>query len=128
MRSVNATGRIVNNRKVFLDALDQQVKEFDTNKRLKKMHNFVGLLGSKHPPLSVCSQCKRKMRKDIADIQITNKRENAPICIPCIIGIPRKEITFSRETPEEKIKHYKPEVQERFKKFQKDRENYLRKN
>lgn len=37
-----------------------------------------------------CSQCKSKMRKSTADIQIENKRENAPICPSCICGYKRK--------------------------------------
>lgn len=40
---------------------------------------------------AICSQCKRPMRKSTADIQITNKRENAPICIACIMGVKRKD-------------------------------------
>lgn len=42
-----------------------------------------------------CSQCKRGMKKSLADKQIQFKRENAPICIPCIQGIPRRDIELN---------------------------------
>lgn len=43
-----------------------------------------------------CSQCKRGMDNKLAKTQIKNKRENAPICIPCIMGIPRKPLNPER--------------------------------
>lgn len=43
----------------------------------------------KRKEISICSQCKLAMDSHIAIQQIENKRENAPICIPCIVGIPR---------------------------------------
>lgn len=39
---------------------------------------------------TTCTQCKQKMSNHIGKIQIENKRENAPICIPCIMGTKRK--------------------------------------
>jgi len=37
-----------------------------------------------------CTQCKRGMDRYLGEKQIENNRENAPICIPCIEGRPRK--------------------------------------
>lgn len=39
-----------------------------------------------------CSQCARGMKKSLADKQYEFKRENAPICIPCCIGIKRRPL------------------------------------
>lgn len=39
----------------------------------------------------VCTQCERKMSKHTGDQQVKNNRENAPICVPCILGKPRTE-------------------------------------
>lgn len=41
-------------------------------------------------PNAWCSKCKQPMNKKIHDEQIKNKRENAPICVACIMGVPRK--------------------------------------
>lgn len=40
-----------------------------------------------------CTQCKRKMSGKTGKEQIANKRENAPICVPCIMGIPRRDLS-----------------------------------
>lgn len=42
--------------------------------------------------ITKCSQCEQNMMKYIADIQIENNRENAPICVACILGKKRKTI------------------------------------
>lgn len=38
----------------------------------------------------LCTQCKLSMDRDMAKAQIENKRENAPICMACIMGSGRK--------------------------------------
>ena len=42
-----------------------------------------------HIKPATCSKCKRGMDRKLAKTQIQNKREDAPICIPCIMGVPR---------------------------------------
>lgn len=37
-----------------------------------------------------CSQCTFGMDSHMAEQQIANKRENAPICMSCILGKPRR--------------------------------------
>lgn len=53
-----------------------------------------------------CSQCKRGMKASLGKQQIENKKEYAPICIPCCIGIPRRPIekNIERGKHMEKIK------------------------
>lgn len=68
------------------------VRQYDRRKKAKSRNSFVNLLQA----TSTCSKCERKMQKRIADIQIENKRENAPICIPCIMGNKRKEKPIDR--------------------------------
>lgn len=55
-----------------------------------------------------CSMCHLRMSKHTGDQQIANKRKNAPICIPCILGKPRKKkgesIYYRRAEIVEKIK------------------------
>ena len=63
--------------------------------------------------LSECTQCHRKMERRIADIQLENKRENAPICIPCIMGYKRKPITENYRS------RMSPKAITEFKKYQK---------
>ena len=52
-------------------------------------------------PTVECTQCHRKMDKVTGDIQVENKRENAPICIPCIMGYPRRKLQTNEPTEEE---------------------------
>lgn len=63
-------------------------KEKELEIKAKKLRDWKNRRGfsSKY---AICTQCKGKMRKDIGDIQIENKRENAPICFACIEGKPR---------------------------------------
>lgn len=41
---------------------------------------------------ATCSQCKRAMDSNMAHKQRENKRENAPICMACIMGYKRKPL------------------------------------
>lgn len=41
---------------------------------------------------AICSQCARGMDRDMAAAQIENKRENAPICMACIMGYARRPL------------------------------------
>ncbi len=85
-----------------------QVEEFDriegAKKKYRRRRDFK-FLGS----LVYCSQCNRKFDGNIAKIQIENKRENAPICIPCIMGRPRKPFEGQKGIIKDKetIKRYK---------------------
>jgi hypothetical protein len=81
---VGQTGRIIE--RGFKRAIYEQVRLYEIAQYRKSKRNFKTFLCA----LVLCSQCKRGMKKTTADIQIENKRENAPICIACIMGIKRK--------------------------------------
>ena len=55
-----------------------------------KQNNWRIRHGMGDGQFSICSQCNKRMKKSLADKQIENKRENAPICQACIMGFPRK--------------------------------------
>ncbi len=91
--SIGNTNSIYNSehqRKKQLDfaVRDKLAKKHSAQKRLRRSwgERF-------HLKPATCSQCKRGMDKKIAKLQIENKRENAPICIPCIIGIKRRPLS-----------------------------------
>tara|TARA_R110000868_G_scaffold400854_1_gene675569 strand:- start:545 stop:940 length:396 start_codon:yes stop_codon:yes gene_type:complete len=105
---INSTNRIIDPRKEARNFISIELEQIERRKRAKKRNNFKFFI----QPTVHCSQCDRGMRKDIAKQQIENKRENAPICIPCIIGIPRKKLT-KNFLP----KHFSKETVKEFKKF-----------
>lgn len=57
-----------------------------------KIRRRIGCAKHFHLKAAKCSKCKRGMDKYLAKMQKENKREYAPICIPCILGIPRKPL------------------------------------
>lgn len=63
----------------------KKYSEYD--RALTRPSLFKGIKGG----VATCSQCKHKMKKSTADQQIENKRENAPICVACILGNDRKQ-------------------------------------
>ena len=85
---VSSTNRIINPAREYKIALIRAVEQYDRKKSYKKHRGIRAMMKSS----SLCSQCKGKMRNDIAKAQIENKRENAPICIPCIMGYKRKPV------------------------------------
>jgi hypothetical protein len=98
---VGQTGRIINyDVRVVVDAL---VERYNRKQKARQQNNFKKFLLA----TATCSQCKRKMRKDIADEQIKNNRENAPICVPCIMGIKRRPMSELKKDR----KHYSKESQ-----------------
>ncbi len=88
MKTVNSTGRVMNPYRQYAIAVKQAVAKYESKKEWKKNNprGFKGIW-----KLAKCSMCKRGMRKDIAVLQIENKRENAPICMACIMGYKRKD-------------------------------------
>ena len=93
--AINNSRRILNYRELQNRALKKAVRDrltkLEANQTtLKKAKKKLFLI-----KLTKCSQCKRGMEKRIADLQIENKRENAPICVPCILGIKRKPLMKS---------------------------------
>jgi len=102
MKTVNSTGRVIDPRKAYCKAIKEAVAKYDRKKEYKKNHpkGFRGVWKT-----TICSQCKRGMRKDLANLQIENKRENAPICMACIMGYKRKPKSG---------KTWKPETQKKF--------------
>lgn len=84
---INSTNRIINPRLAILE----QVRQYDAYKYAMKKRKDAWITNNKRKIIK-CSKCKRGMRNDIAQMQIDNKRENAPICVPCILEKPRKEL------------------------------------
>jgi len=105
--TVSQTSRIINPRLAFKKQLNLEVENFERRKAARHKNCFTALT----MPTINCSQCDRGMRKDIAKIQIENKRENAPICVPCILGIPRKK-------KEKFMKHFSKDAKNKFKNYQ----------
>ena len=86
---IQETNRIFDPRKQLLKEanyldMDRQAR----HRRLK--HN---LWAKKHMSLVQCTKCKRWMSKKFGELQIHYGKKNAPICIPCIEGKPRRKIT-----------------------------------
>ena len=77
--SVNATGSIFNTQKQYQYAFRQAVKDklAGLERKRKGYKKFLKTQG--RFKTSQCTQCKRKFDKYLADQQIENKRENAPI-------------------------------------------------
>jgi hypothetical protein len=113
---VGQTGRIIE-RADFRTALNTAVETYERRKEYKRRKNFKTVFHNMIN-LAICSQCKRKMRKDIANAQIENKRENAPICIACILGKPRKAIPAKSE-----YSKMDPSTKEKYKNFIKSAKN-----
>lgn len=65
-------------------------KQLDYQRQSKGKKIYFGNTETVH-----CSQCARGMKKSLADKQIQFKRNNAPICIPCIEGKPRRDIKIN---------------------------------
>lgn len=104
VKSVNSTGRILDFRRSYKKAVNLAVEAYDRKKSARSRLSFK----NRNLMLSICSQCNLRIRKDIADAQIENKIENAPICVSCIMGTPRKpkqKLLFSKKT-QEKYKEY----------------------
>ena len=81
--SAEQTGRIIDLNRKRKQAIDINIELRDVMKRPSLFRKM-----GEH---STCSMCKHMMSKATADLQIENKRENAPICVACILGKPRKE-------------------------------------
>ena len=88
MKTINSTGRVIDPIKDYCCAVKKAVSDYDRKKEWHK-NNKRGFKGIWN--LSYCSLCKKGMRKDLAKAQIENKRENAPICMACIMGYTRVE-------------------------------------
>lgn len=92
--SISSSNRIENSPKMRKFYFEKDVKakldKMDKGVRKKRM-GFHKLMRRKS---ATCTQCKRGMDTHLAKTQKQNKRENAPICIPCILGIKRKEPNY----------------------------------
>lgn len=83
--SINSTNHIIDPKKAFLRELGMAIHSYEARKYAKHFHNWKIT-----KCLKKCSQCKGNMRSDLAKLQIENNRENAPICMACIMGYKRK--------------------------------------
>lgn len=104
---IGATNRIIDPGEAYARKLNLLVKEKEREDRISRKRSFIEV-GKK---LMLCSQCQRWFDAKIGKAQIENKRENAPICIPCIMGIPRRTKII------DKTKNWSKETKEKFKKF-----------
>ena len=92
------------NREITTHATRQQhVQEKIISKHLawkaKKKHNRrLGMMKKGFLKIAKCTKCQRGMDGHLAKLQIQNKREDAPICIPCIMGIKRKPLPDFKKT------------------------------
>lgn len=84
--SAEATNRIYDPAQDFVYQLKYAIRDYEAKKRAAAKRKSWYL--QRKP--TYCSQCKKMMDKKIADLQIENKRENAPICTACICGAKRK--------------------------------------
>lgn len=104
------TNRVIDTRKI----IDKQVVAYMKGKEYKKDHNsFKKVLEG----VIKCSVCGRGMSKRFGRLQIENKRKNAPICIPCIEGRPRRPLN----EVEDITAGWKQETKDRLKKINKEK-------
>lgn len=121
--SVDSTNRICNPVIARKVAIRLAVEAYDRkmNSKHRKARSFIGLT----TPLVKCSQCNRSMRKDIADKQIENLRENAPICVACCVGYARKPLSEVIAANKNNIV-MTPETLRKLKEFKKRKIEYAR--
>lgn len=93
LNMIGETNRIVNPKKIYRTKLKYAVLDLQSKKKSKSKKNYVNAFAD----TLVCTQCKRGMNKKLGCEQIKNHRENAPICIPCILGIQRRPIEQVQE-------------------------------
>ena len=88
------TNRLIDPQKERLRAIRIGVARVENRLKLRsrKSLRFAFLKTAK------CTQCGFGMRKDWADEQVRNGRENAPICLPCILGKKRKKRRLSERS------------------------------
>lgn len=65
-------------------------ESFKMREKRKKMLRYLHASGKAKEyyatqPVILCSMCEKRMSNKIANLQIENKRPNAPICVPCIL-------------------------------------------
>lgn len=113
---MNSTNRIIDPEAQFRKELRRRV-----NEKLKKLYNKESLTRNRrdfHKLLKAtvaCTKCKRQMSKDFADKQLFYGKKDAPICIPCIMGLPRRDLS--------KTQLLKPQVQKSLDKIKNKKKN-----
>lgn len=69
----------------YIVLADEKIKaikrSMDEHKLLRRKKLF-----RKDEPTMECLTCHGRMKKSTGEAQIENKRENAPICVACILG------------------------------------------
>lgn len=90
--SIGRTNSLYNNYKDTAYEIKHRVNDVLAKKARGKKKMRLNALKFFRVKPATCSQCKRGMDRKTANLQIENKRENAPICIPCILGIPRRPL------------------------------------
>lgn len=90
---IGATNRIIDPRRAVGQLVAIHEAEKRKRSRTKSRRNLKHFLQA----TSKCTKCTRGMSKKIADLQLENKREDAPICIPCILGIARRPLSVVKK-------------------------------
>lgn len=90
--SINSRNAVGNGYRARRLALSGLVSDFMYQKRGKAKRALAWKREHGYMPVSTCSQCKRPMDGHMAKMQKENKRENAPICMACIMGYKRKPL------------------------------------
>lgn len=91
MSVYNAYGMRVGKKWTELRENRNDFLEIEKSRNKKKGYKKY-LIKTRQLKSATCSQCKRGMDRHIAKLQKENKRENAPICMACIAGIPRRPL------------------------------------
>lgn len=87
--SIQNTNRIISTASIQRNLLEVAVGEKLRKKRAAAKRNW------NRPKPVLCSQCEFWMDGKIAGLQKIYKRKNAPICMACILGIPRRHCARS---------------------------------
>ena len=89
---IGSTSTIFNDQRDSRKIMKALVRDKEAENIARSKRGISGILKRQKIGTMICSQCKRSMRKDWGEIQIANKRENAPICMACIMGYKRKPL------------------------------------
>jgi hypothetical protein len=108
--NVESTGRIIDPAKEQ-KKLQNLYEENKNRRKIARAKNNFKLLLQK---TCKCTQCKRGMSKDFGDKQLFYGRENAPICMACIMGYKRISLKEKKELFKQKVS---PETRKKMTKF-----------
>lgn len=88
--SISGTNRIYNSQKDIKYLIDKGVNRILNKIPHSESRKYLAALRHFKTRPAFCTKCDGPMRPDYARKQLENKMENAPICLPCILGYKRK--------------------------------------